>query len=229
MDIEKFRFPSKGFHIVATKVGEADYFLESLVKVQGSYDEFSYTLSAFTSAARSITFSLQAVMTKYPNFDEWYKSHQENLKNNRLARYFVDLRNYLQKVGEVPVGHTGSMSGGKFKHFSFFVDIDSLKNAPPGEITELAKQYFTEILKVIKCCYRDYWEYVDPRALFTLEGLAKLGWSIEDIEECVGLPRGWTDIKWDGDDKDIQRLKALSREYQGDEIMEQYFVKYKLI
>ncbi|MDD2829255.1 MAG: hypothetical protein PHW18_06740 [Sulfuricurvum sp.] len=80
MAVKKFQFPSKGFYIVAAKVGEADYFLKKLQEVQGNYDEFSYILSAFTSAARSITFSLQAVMSKYPNFDTWYIPHQENLK-----------------------------------------------------------------------------------------------------------------------------------------------------
>jgi hypothetical protein len=172
---EKYEFPSKGFHIVATKVGEADYFLEKLKEVQGNYDEFSYVLSAFSSASRSITFSLQAVMSKYPDFDTWYEPHREELKSNKLARYFVDLRNYLQKVGEVPVGHTGTMRDGKVKHLSFFMDIESLKGAPPGEVTRLAEEYFLEILKIIECCYRDYWIYVDPRALFTAEGLSQLG------------------------------------------------------
>lgn len=226
MHTEKFEFPSKGFHIVATKVGEADYFLDKLSEVQGNYDEFSYVLSAFSSASRSITFSLQAVMSKYPNFENWYKPHQEKLKSNDLARYFVDLRNYLQKVGEVPVGHTGTMRDGKIQHVSFFMDIDSLKGAPPGEVTKLAKEYFLEILKVVECCYRDYWVYVDPRALFTIEGLSQLGWTIEDIEECGGLPRGYTDVPYGGSDKDIQRLRLLSREFQGDELMEQYFEKY---
>lgn len=226
MHTEKFEFPSKGFHIVATKVGEADYFLDKLNEVQGNYDEFSYVLSAFSSASRSITFSLQAVMSKYPNFDSWYKPHQEKLKSNYLARYFVDLRNYLQKVGEVPVGHTGTIRDGKIKHVSFFMDIDSLKGAPPGEVTRLAKEYFLEILKVVESCYRDYWVYVDPRALFTIEGLSQLGWTIEDIEECGGLPRGYTDVPYEGSDKDIQRLRLLSREFQGDELMEQYFEKY---
>lgn len=226
MHTEKFEFPSRGFHIVATKVGETDYFLEKLKEVQGNYDEFSYVLSAFSSAARSITFSLQAVMSKYPNFEEWYKPHQKILKTNSLARYFVDLRNYLQKVGEVPVGHTGTMRDGKIQHVSFFMNIDSLKEAPAGEVTRLAKEYFLEILKVVESCYRDYWIYVDPRALFTTEGLSKLGWTIEDIEDCGGLPRGYTDVPYDSEDKEIQRLRLLSREFQDDEMMEQYFEKY---
>lgn len=228
MNIEKFQFPSRGFHIVATKVGEADYFLEKLKEVQGHYDEFSYILSAFVSASRSITFALQSVMTKYPEFDEWYITHQEKLKANGLAKYFVSLRNYMQKVGQVPVGHTGTIRNGKIEHFSFFIDIDDLKNAPNGEVINLAEDYFVEVLRVVESCYRDFWVYTDPRAIFTEDGLKLLGWVIEDIEEAVGLPRGYTDIPYDNKDKNLQRLRLLAREFQGDEMMEQYFMKYEL-
>lgn len=227
MATKKYEFPSRGFHIVANKVGEADYFLNQLKDVQGDYDKFSYVLSAFVSASRSITFSLQAVMSKYPGFDEWYLPHQESLKNNKLAKYFLELRNYLQKVGEVPVGHTGTMKNGEIRHFSFFIDIESIKDTPDGEVTRLAKEYFVDILRIIEACYKDYRVYVDPRVIFTTEGMSELGWSIEDIEECVGLPRGYTDIEWEGDDKEYQRLETLRREYQGDELMEQYFEKYE--
>ena len=223
---EKFQFPSKGFFIVAQKVGEADYFLEMLKSVNGRYYEFSYVLSAFTSAARSITFSLQAVMSKYPDFDSWYAREQEGLRSNDLAKYFVNLRNYLQKVGEIPVEHTGTMRNGEVKHLSYFVDIDGLEKAPAGEVTRLAEEYFIEVLKVIERCYRDFWVYVDPRAIFTEKGLAALGWTIEDIEESVGLPRGWTDIPYEGDDKNFQRLRLLQRDFGGDEMMEQHFQKY---
>ena len=228
MTVEKFQFPSRGFHIVATKVGEADYFLGKLKEVQGHYDGFSYILSAFASASRSITFALQAVMTKYPGFDDWYVSHQETLKSNGLAKYFVNLRNYMQKVGEIPVGHTGTMRDGKIKHLSYFVDIDDLKDAPAGEVTKLAEEYFVEVLKVVEGCYRNFWMYADPRAIFTEKGLELLGWVIEDIEEAAGLPRGYTDVPYDGEDKIFQRLRLLAREFQGDEMMEQYFVKYGL-
>lgn len=226
MEVEKFQFPSRGFHIVATKVGETDFFLEKLKSARGNYDEFSYILSAFTSAARSITFSLQAVMSRYPKFQNWYELEQEGLKANNLAKYFVNLRNYLQKVGETPVGHTGTMRNGEIKHLSYFVDKEGLAKAPAGEVTRLSEEYFIEILKVIERCYREFAVYADPRTLFTEQGLNTIGWTIEDIEEAVGLPRGWTDIPYDSEDKNAQRLKLLRRDYGGDEMMEQYFLKY---
>ncbi|MGW8391476.1 hypothetical protein [Pseudoduganella sp. HUAS MS19] len=225
---EKFKFPSRGFYIVADKIAEADYFLEKMRETQFSLFEFSYNLSAFASAARSITFSLQAVMSKYPEFSDWYLPHQLNLKNNELAKYFVNLRNHILKVGEMPVRHAGAMRFGKLRSMSHFVDVDGLRNSPDGEVISLAETYFTDILKVIESCYRDYWAYIDPRAIFTEKGLEILGWTIEDIEEAFGLPRGWTDIPYEGDDKNFQRLRLLERQFGGDEQLEQYFDKYKV-
>lgn len=223
---EKYKFPSRGFHVVAEKVAEADYFLEKMKETQFFYREFSYNLSAFTAASRSITFSLQAVMSKYPGFDQWYVPHQAALKASMLAKYFLNLRNHIQKVGNVPISHTGSFQFGKVKHLSYFVDIDELKNSPEGEVVDLSEKYFVKILTIIEQCYRDFWVYVDPRAIFTEKGLSMLGWTIEDIEEAGGLPRGWTDLPYDGEDKSFQRLRLLSREFCGDEMMEAYFAKY---
>lgn len=225
---EKYKFPSRGFHVVAEKVGETDYFLDRMKDTQFVYREFSYNLSAFTAAARSITFSLQAVMDKYPGFGQWYAPHQANLKASELAKYFLNLRNHIQKVGNVPISHTGTFEFGKTRHLSYFVDIDELKNSPDGEVVYLSRQYFLQILTIIEQCYRDFWVYVDPRAIFTENGLSMLGWTIEDIEEAAGIPRGWTDIPYDGDDKNFQRLRLLSRQFGGDEMMEEYFTKYEI-
>ena len=60
------------------------------------------------------------------------------------------------------------------------------------------------------------------------KGLSALGWTIEDIEESVGLPRGWTDVPYQSNDKTFQRLRLLQRQFGGDGMMEQYFVKYGL-
>jgi hypothetical protein len=228
VEVEKFKFPSRGFHIVADKVGEADYFLEKLKSVRLNYAEFSYILSAFTSAVRSITFSLQAVMSKYPKFQTWYELEQTELKSNSLAKYFVNLRNHLQKIGHTPVEHSGSLVSGEFEEYSYFIEVEGLEKAPEGEVTRLSEEYFIAILKVIERCYREFAVYADPRALFTEQGLSVIGWEIEDIEEAVGLPRGWTDIPYDSEDKNIQRLKLLRRDFGGDEMMEQYFSKYDI-
>ena len=89
---EKFIFPNRGIHIVSQKVGEADYFLEELKRIHPHDDKFNFVFSAFVSALRSITFPLQFVMKPYPNFGDWYKTRQERLRKNSLAKSFVEFR-----------------------------------------------------------------------------------------------------------------------------------------
>ena len=91
----------------------------------------------------------------------------------------------------------------------------------------LSESYFRLLLEILRECYLDYWAYVDPRAIFTTQGLDVLGWTIEDVEEAVGFPRGGTDIPWPDDEKDRARLKALNR-YGSDEHMDVFFGKYNI-
>ncbi len=225
---DKFKFPSRGFYFVESKVKEADYFLDMLEGKKHSPDEFSFILNAFASAARSITFSLQSVMSHYPNFEEWYQPRRQQLKENKLAKFFVELRNFTQKVGGAPIMHTGTKKNGKEHRYALFFPSEHLGTIPPGDIVRLAQVYYTAILRIIKQCYEDYAVYVDPRKVFTVEGLLTLGWSIEDLEESCGLPRGWTDIDEDIPNKSQERLRVLRRECQKEEEMEYYFKKYKL-
>jgi len=222
---KKFEFPSRGFYLVADKFGEADYFLELLREKEGHHKEFEYALSAFASAARSITFSLQAVMSKYPEFSEWYTPKQELLKKNKLAKFFLDLRNHLQKVGSVPMASSGSILNGVFFNDTEFVPIPEIKMVPVGNVVKLAELYLIDVLIVLKECYRDFSVYVDPRVIFTLDGLIELGWSVEDLEEALGFERGYTNVDFEGERNEVHRLKVLSR-YGGDEEMEKYFKKY---
>ena len=62
---KKFTFPNAGIHIVSHKIGEADYFLTKLMKTHSWDNEYNYIFSAYVSALRSITFTLQFVMKKY--------------------------------------------------------------------------------------------------------------------------------------------------------------------
>jgi hypothetical protein len=227
MDAEnpKFVFPSRGFYIVADKVAEADFFLERLQGAVGHIPDFGFFVSAFVSAARSVTFVLQAVMSHYPGFDSWYPSRQSRLQQSNLARFFVELRNHALKVGDLPISQGGVMRDGRVELYSHFIPNAKFNSVPDGDIVTLCREYLTLVISVVAECYRDYDVYVDPRVIFTRRGLTALGWSIEDLEEALGFPRGHTDIPWPDNDRDEQRLAALSR-YGGDELMEEFILKY---
>ena len=116
--------------MVADKVTEADYFL-SQMKLNGTdIYELRFLLSVFVSAARSVTFSLQAVMSGYPDFDTWYRPRQERLKQSELATFFVDLRNHLQKIGGAPLFHSGYSQNGRMEWTTDFIPTPDFTEVP---------------------------------------------------------------------------------------------------
>lgn len=230
MPKEKFEFPGRGFYLVSGKVAEADFYIQKMKSCDSFEREFSYYLSAFISAARSVTFTLQYVMSEYPNFSDWYPERQARLKADKLARFFVTLRNESQKRGVLWVQTSGisSEEGWEtFRQFSFG-PTSEVTEVPSGDVVEICTAYFKSVLEIVGECYREFDVYVDPRLLFTERGLKALGWSIEDLEECLGFPRGWTDIPWEGEDKNEQRLKLLSR-HGFDEELDEFLIKYEII
>lgn len=223
----KFEFPGKGFHLVANKVAEADFFLGEMKNESRPLEEFRFLFGAFVSAARSVTFVLQAVMSGYPDFETWYGPRQQRLKESKLARFYKDLRNHFQKTGVMPLFHSGFRTNGKLEWVTEFISTPEIEDVPVGDVVSLSEAYFRLLLTILHECYHDYSAYVDPRVIFTVEGLNHLGWSIEDLEESLGFPRGWTDVPWPEDEKLSARLKILSR-HRGDELMDAFFEKYEI-
>lgn len=226
---KKFKFPNAGIHIVSYKIGEADYFLSQLKKTHSWDEEYNYIFSAFVSALRSITFTLQFVMKKYPSFEEWYKIRQEQLRKSDLAKSFVEFRNHAQKTGIIPIAKERSFFEGIFYDSDqFYVPTNSeIRNVPDGNVLSLSEKCLIEVLEVVAECYRDFDVYINPNVLFTERALTKLNWTVEDVEEFVGIPKGYTDIEY-GDDEysDTEiRLKSL-RKQGGDETLQKYLDKY---
>ncbi len=227
--MEKFIFPERGFWAVANKISEADFFLDKMKSAPAFQDDFKYYFSAFVSAARSVTFALQYVMSSYPKFDAWYEKQRKTLREDALARFFVNTRNDSQKKGFTHIYEGGYVSDGGLVEIRSFSGgpWDNNNENPEGDICELSELYLNSILNVVGQCYRDFDTYIDPRALFSKTGLSELGWSIEDLEEYLGLPRGYSDVTGNWDDKDSERLKALST-LGFDEEIEFFLKKYNV-
>ncbi|MEW5930775.1 MAG: hypothetical protein AB1941_25215 [Gemmatimonadota bacterium] len=126
---QKFSFPHRGFYIVTDKIAETDFFLERLIESQ-NFSAFPFYFSAFVSAARSVTFALQAVMAEIPGFNDWYASERRALQDSSLAKFFVQLRNHLQKVGSVPVSQSGKFDGDNFLSTAYFIPIATDRLSP---------------------------------------------------------------------------------------------------
>lgn len=87
----------KSFQLVENKIKESDFFLGYLEKTKGP--DIVYFLSAYLSAARSITFALQVAMKGIHDFDEWYNLQQQKLKEDPIASYLLEARNYTIHEG----------------------------------------------------------------------------------------------------------------------------------
>lgn len=90
------------------KLREAQFFLGHLVNeaqkaVRNEPEAFGFYLSAFLSAARSVTFALQ--YEEKSKYDEWFPGWSENLsaEDQNLLKFLNDQRNYEQKRGGADV------------------------------------------------------------------------------------------------------------------------------
>lgn len=73
---------------------------------------------------RSVTFTLQKLRSFESDFEDWYNDVQEEMKSSELCRFFKDLRNEIEKQGQVSTSVSAYIS-----HFS----TDMLQRLPKPE------------------------------------------------------------------------------------------------
>jgi hypothetical protein len=84
------------------KLAEASYFLGQAKLSLTEPVILSYYLSAFVSAARSVTFVMQFEFGKNQEHKEWYEKKQEKMKTDRIFSIFKDLRDItIHQQGKV--------------------------------------------------------------------------------------------------------------------------------
>ncbi len=222
---------SRPFRIVEHKIAETDFFLTKLNETTYNRvpNEARNYLSAFLASSRSITFALQASLSHLSDFKTWYEIHQQNLRKNKLAKYFLEARNYSQKVGYYPLTsfrYYQDNNGKQRMEYHFDRTEEELTEFVPEEdIMTACKKYFIMLLEVVYDSYQFFSTQVDPEQFLTINNLKKTGKTIEDFEEELGFPRGCTNI---GGLTDEERIKAL-RQKKGrflHDNNDHYFAKY---
>jgi hypothetical protein len=212
--------------LVDDKILEADFFLNQLAAAGLNFFAARCYFSAFVSSARTVTFALQASLTGIDGFDTWYASRQVALRNNVLAKFFHDTRTQNQHIGETPF-RGGSMrrhEDGSMHVLYYFMPaaFDSKEKMPALDVESACRQYLQDIVKIVFDGYRDFGRVIDPDQYHTVENLQRIGLTVEDIEEELGIPRGWTFV---GPGHDEDRLRLLRREAGGTDI-DEMFEKY---
>lgn len=184
---------ARSFGLVDYKVREAEYFLLEMKHLghEINFSAVQFCASAFVSAARSITFAMQASLKNHHQFEPWYAKQQDVLRNDPLAKFFHDFRTVTQHIGENLVG---GGSHGKDGTLYYFIPCSDLTFVPDQDVISACESYFISILHLVYNCYIELDPVVNGQQYFTQENFATLGKTIEDAEEELGLPRGWTDL-----------------------------------
>lgn len=91
------------------KVNESYYFLSMMKNTFKEEELFSYNLSAFISAIRSITFFMQKQYNNHDGFLKWYAIQQEEMGKDQDLNFLNDAR--IETIHKKPIGiKTGFMN-----------------------------------------------------------------------------------------------------------------------
>lgn len=199
------------FDHVDNKLFESDFFLRKLQEIEFALFELRCYFSAFVSSSRSVTFALQASMKGQSGFESWYTDIQDELRENELAKFFNDCRVDDQKLGfnQIVRGHYGS---GQMLWFFGEPEPNRYRFIPEIDVVSACEAQMVTICEVVDRAYRDFGFLIDPDQRFRPEAMLEHGISLEELEEELGFPRGWTDLDIDVEKKDLHRLSLLVRQ-----------------
>ena len=182
---------------VIHQMGKAEFYLNGLEN--SGLDVFAAQcyFDAFVITARSVTYSIQKVLKHHPGFEEWYGEHQRLLKTDPVAKFYCEMRDEIIHQGECKLngGSTKHRMDGTIEIHHYLTDscgnrLDCLLEDSDAIIN--SRYYFQLLKDIVDECYSTFGDCLNPDIYYTIENLKKLGRSIEDEEEALGLPRGWT-------------------------------------
>lgn len=126
----------KHLNQISEKLKEADFFLDRMVASERAVDELNYYFSAFSSAARSVTFVLQYVGSAIVGFAEWYADVQARQRGDAVAKYLLEARNQALKTGAQPIayGQVVKLPNGDERLVNFFSYVGP---EPPAEVPDM--------------------------------------------------------------------------------------------
>ena len=189
---------TRSFGLVEDKLREAEYFFDLLSKTSRHSQEAKYLFSAFVSAARSVTWALQACLSDVEGFKEWYLTAQESLKSDPLAPHFVEFRNKSQKTGENPLGQVAHVHLRQYlaAQFSGTAPTHVLVHPSTEELIDAVgacNSYLTSLTQVVYDCYVRFRTSVDPQWYFSKDVFQASGKTLNDAIREMGYPDSWAD------------------------------------
>jgi hypothetical protein len=92
-------------------------------------DEFVINLNACIQAIRNVTFALQGQKSQIDDFDNWYSSWQEALKQDLIMRWCVEARNTIVKSSDLKMNSVAKVS----VHTNYLLEAHMEVNVEPLE------------------------------------------------------------------------------------------------
>ena len=158
------------------RVNEAKHFLSEMARHADNWDLFRYNFNAFLQSARSATWILKKTYAHFDGFKDWYGPKENEMRENGLMAYFVELRNQLSKERVVsssfPVSVYTEGEGNKALHIYFITGTGSTISIPvrlevatqlqesgciyffednnKKDVLSLCRDYACEVEKVVK-------------------------------------------------------------------------------
>lgn len=192
---------SDSFSLVENKIQETEYFLDRLQESKRLSFDASCFFSAFVSASRSVTFSVQAVMEGVDGFEGWYEVARRALKSDPLASYFVEVRNDVVHKGmnplnKVTLDHLRESLSRQLRfnddsHVLVIPDASRQEGTALADALPVCRAYFISLLSLIYECYLEFRTVVDPRWYFTKENFVDVGKTLDDALVELGFPSSW--------------------------------------
>jgi hypothetical protein len=115
-------------------------------------EEFSYALSSFVDAARSVTFHMQKQYQMKEVFGEWYGSKVAEMAKQPYLRFLVKARNHSIHQGPIPTGATRGLG--------YSMDVIIVKDGSEPETLESEIAEASPVLEppVSKTLARWFWD-----------------------------------------------------------------------
>jgi hypothetical protein len=202
------------FDHVDNKLFETEFFLKRMSENDvGWFEVRCY----FVSSSRSVTFAMQASMKGVEGFENWYASIQSDLREDSIARFFSECRTDDQKLGFNHINRLLAEEGQRRYYFGE-PEVGRYKFVPKTDVVTTCEHHFRTVCAIVDKAYSDFGLSIDPDQIYTPTGLNSLGISLEDVEASLGFSRGWTDLNWDGADKELHRLEQLRRNIPGSSV-----------
>ena len=185
---------TRSVSIVEYKVMQADFFLSQIKGASLDFFAVQCFTDAFASSVRSITFALQSVLADLPEFAAWYAPRQAAMRRDPLARFFNRYRSVSAHVGDTVVRlmSSGWDADGMHRTLYYFHPTQDLPEVPDGDVASACATYFRVVLSVVFESFSQFRNQLDDRWYYTQENLTRMGKTVEDAEEELGFPRGWT-------------------------------------